>query len=157
MVILKDMTEAEFPEYRRFFIAEYAQDLHESRGYSMSKATEIAISSIDIALSEGVNTPANLLWCIFPDDNENTVLGYLWLVENGTAIWISDFCLLEPWRGRGFGRAALTLLENRIAQKGITEIGLRVAVNNPGAKALYEKSGFQITGFNMIKMVAPKI
>lgn len=149
------MTEAEFPEYRALFIVEYAQDLHESRGYSMEKATEIATSSIDIALSEGVNTPANLLWCISKSD-EFTVLGYLWLVEKGSAVWVSDFCLLEQWRGRGFGRAALTMLEERLAQKGVSEIGLRVAVNNPGAKALYEKSGFQITGFNMIKMVEPK-
>lgn len=157
MVILRDMTDAQFPDYRTLFISEYAQDLHESRGYSMEKATEIATSSIDIALSAGVNTVANLLWCISPDEDVNTVIGYLWLVENGNAVWVSDFCLLEQWRGRGFGRASLAMMETRIAHKGIGEIGLRVAVNNPGAKALYEKSGFRITGFNMNKTITPKI
>ncbi|MDC9623934.1 hypothetical protein PSI22_20415, partial [Xenorhabdus sp. XENO-7] len=44
--------------------------------------------------------------------------------------------------------------ESNLMSMGITEVGLRVAPNNPIAKALYEKSGFHITGFNMSKTLS---
>ncbi|MCT4717011.1 GNAT family N-acetyltransferase [Enterobacteriaceae bacterium H18W14] len=153
MVILREMTDAEFPSYRALFIAEYALDLQHSRGYPVQKATDIATHAIDVSLTEGVNTAANSLWCILPEDDENTVIGYFWLVRNTDACWVCDFCLLPAWRGRGFGRVSLAKMEARIVEQQVSEIGLRVAVNNPAAKALYEKSGFQITGFNMIKTI----
>jgi len=153
MVTLRAMTGAEFPSYRRLFIAEYARDLQDSRGYSAQKATDIATHAIDVSLTEGPDTAANSLWCILPKDDESTVIGYFWLVRNSDACWVSDFCLLPAWRGRGLGRASLAQMEARLVEQQISEIGLRVAVNNPAAKALYEKSGFQVTGFNMIKSI----
>ncbi len=153
MVTLREMTDAEYPAYRTLFIAEYAQDLQDSRGYSAQKATDIATHAIDVSLTEGPNTAANNLWCILPENDSDTIVGYFWLVRKADACWVSDFCLLPAWRGRGYGRASLAQMEARIAEQQVSEIGLRVAVNNPTAKALYEKSGFQITGFNMIKRI----
>ncbi|HAP81430.1 MAG TPA: GNAT family N-acetyltransferase, partial [Enterobacteriaceae bacterium] len=63
--------------------------------------------------------------------------------------WIYDFCLLAAWRGKGLGREAMRQLKQTLGEMGMQEIGLRVASNNPGAKALYEKSGFSVTGYNM--------
>ncbi|MEQ9947553.1 GNAT family N-acetyltransferase [Pectobacterium aroidearum] len=151
MVKLMDMAEGDYPEYRQFFILEYAQDLQDSRGYDEEKARAIATQSIDIALSQGVHTATNKLWCIHSADNEGVIIGYLWVILNENAAWVSDFCLLPAWRGRGFGKASLAALDAALVALGIGEIGLRVAVNNPIARALYEKSGFQITGFNMHK------
>ncbi|MDX6914912.1 GNAT family N-acetyltransferase [Pectobacterium carotovorum] len=151
MVNLTDMAEGDYPEYRQFFILEYAQDLQDSRGYDAEKARAIATQSIDIALPQGVHTAANKLWCIYSADNEDVIIGYLWVVLNENAAWVSDFCLLSGWRGRGFGKASLAALDAALAALGMGEIGLRVAVNNSVARALYEKSGFQITGFNMHK------
>ncbi|WP_435930295.1 GNAT family N-acetyltransferase [Dryocola sp. BD613] len=153
MIVLREMTGAEFPAYRTIFIAEYARDLHDSRGYPVQKARDIATHAIDISLTEGPDTEANNLWCILSADEENVIVGYFWLARNRDAVWISDFYLYPEWRGRGLGRAALAQMEARVALQ-VSEIGLRVAVNNPAAKALYEKCGFQITGFNMIKTIS---
>ncbi|PKX81666.1 acetyltransferase [Pectobacterium peruviense] len=150
MVNLTDMTESDYPDYRQFFILEYAQDLQESRGYDAEKARAIATQSIDVALPQSTLTPANKLWCIHSLDNED-VIGYLWVILNGNSAWISDFCLLPAWRGRGFGKASLAAMDVVVAALGINEVGLRVATGNSVAKALYEKQGFQITGFNMHK------
>lgn len=155
MVNLMDMAEGDYPEYRQFFILEYAQDLQESRGYDSEKARAIAMQSIDIALPQSVHTAANKLWCIHSAENENAVIGYLWVILKENAAWVSDFCLLPAWRGRGFGKAALAAMDAALVALGIGEIGLRVAVHNPVARALYEKSGFQITGFNMHKNLEP--
>ncbi|MEQ9865435.1 GNAT family N-acetyltransferase [Pectobacterium aroidearum] len=155
MVNLTDMAEGDYPEYRQFFILEYAQDLQESRGYDTEKARAIATQSIDIALPQSVHTAANKLWCIHSAENEDVVIGYLWVILKKNAAWVSDFCLLPAWRGRGFGKAALAAMDAALVALGIGDIGLRVAVHNPVARALYEKSGFQITGFNMHKNLEP--
>ncbi|BES84960.1 GNAT family N-acetyltransferase [Pectobacterium araliae] len=146
-----DMAEGDYPGYRQFFILEYAQDLQESRGYDAEKARAIATQSIDIALPQGSHTPANKLWSIQSSHDDGVIIGYLWVVLNGNSAWVSDFYLLPAWRGRGFGKASLAALDVAVAAVGIREIGLRVATHNPVAKALYEKQGFQITGFNMHK------
>ncbi|UUE34391.1 GNAT family N-acetyltransferase [Pectobacterium aroidearum] len=155
MVNLMDMAEGDYPEYRQFFILEYTQDLQASRGYDAEKARAIAAQSIDIALPQSVHTAANKLWCIHSAENEDAVIGYLWVILKENAAWVSDFCLLPAWRGRGFGKAALAAMDAALVALGIGEIGLRVAVHNPVARALYEKSGFQITGFNMHKNLEP--
>ncbi|ACX88143.1 GNAT family N-acetyltransferase [Pectobacterium parmentieri] len=151
MVNLTDMNESDYPDYRQFFILEYAQDLQASRGYDAEKARAIATQSIDIALPQGSHTPANKLWSIQSLNNEGVIIGYLWVVLNGNSAWVSDFSLLPAWRGRGFGKASLAAMDVAVAALGIREVGLRVATHNPVAKALYEKQGFQITGFNMHK------
>lgn len=138
MVNLTDMTELDYPNYRQFFILEYAQDLQASRGYDAEKARAIATQSIDIALPQGTHTPANKLWSIQSLNNEGVTIGYLWVVLNGNSAWVSDFCLLPAWRGRGFGKASLAAMDAAIAALGICEVGLRVATHNPVAKALYQ-------------------
>ncbi|WED68780.2 GNAT family N-acetyltransferase [Pectobacterium colocasium] len=152
MVNLKKMSAGEFAAYRQCFILEYAQDLQDSRGYDAEKARAIATQSIDIALPQGPDTAKNTLWCIHTDNTE-LVIGYLWVVFNQQSAWVSDFFLLPAWRGLGLGKASLLEMEAAVAAVGINEIGLRVAVNNQSAKALYEKIGFQTTGFNMNKIL----
>ncbi len=154
MVKLSDMRDVEFPAYRRLFIDEYAQDLAATRGYGAEDARARATESIDGSLSAGVRTAANRLWCIVPAGEEQPVIGYLWIVVKDQAAWVADFCLLPEWRGRGFGRAALGEMDRLLAAMGINEVGLRVAAGNGPAKALYEKCGFHITGFNMSRSLA---
>lgn len=129
--------------------------IYRNPGYDAEKARAIATQSIDIALPQSVHTAANKLWCIHSAENEDAVIGYLWVILKENAAWVSDFCLLPAWRGRGFGKAALAAMDAALVALGIGEIGLRVAVHNPVARALYEKSGFQITGFNMHKNLEP--
>ena len=148
-MILRPMTADEFPAYREIFIKEYADDIASSRGCSNDDAVARATSSIDLTLEQGVNTPQNRLLCI-ASPAEDT-LGYLWLVVSGQTVWISDFYIYPQWRDQGLGAEALELLGNVLMVEGITEIGLRVAIQNGAAKHLYEKAGFAVTGFNMSK------
>ena len=42
-------------------------------------------------------------------------------------------------------------LEEQLSQAGVDHIKLRVAFDNKRAYHLYEKLGFNITGYNMVK------
>lgn len=153
MISLRDMNAAEFTQYRLIFIDEYAADLQSTRGYDRQKAVDKAIESIDLVLPHGVDTPANRLWCILHADDPEAVIGYLWLWLTPPSSWISDFYILPEWRNQGFGGAALNEMKRLLKGAGINEVGLRVAPENASAKALYEKNGFRVTGFNMSQNV----
>lgn len=142
------MTQGDFPAYRTFFIEEYALDLASTRHIALNDARRDAAQSIDNFLPNGPDTEGYRLWCITPAGAPE-IIGYLWVGLNGHTAWIYDFCLFTQWRGQGFGREAMTQLKQTLSAMGFHEIGLRVASNNPGAKALYEKSGFAVTGYNM--------
>ncbi|WP_413735625.1 GNAT family N-acetyltransferase [Sodalis sp. RH21] len=155
MLNLREMTAGEYDGYRRFFIEEYARDLSGNHGYGIEKGRVNATRSINGYLPQGVDTPGHQLYCIelAGDGRAAAVIGYLWVGWQGNTAFISDFCILDAWRRRGYGKAALALLDSRLSARGITELGLRVAADNPGARALYDRSGFRVTGVNMAKRI----
>ncbi|WP_429152870.1 GNAT family N-acetyltransferase [Aeromonas hydrophila] len=57
----------------------------------------------------------------------------------------------RPTAAGGIGKAAMALLEAELRSRGIRQITLRVAHDNPRALALYQEAGFAITGYNMAK------
>ena len=81
-------------------------------------------------------------------------IGYLWykLLDDGESVFILDFMVFEDYRGQGYGKATLIALEEKLSQSGVTQIKLRVAADNYRAKGLYERLGFNVTGYNMIKI-----
>ncbi|HEY0210508.1 GNAT family N-acetyltransferase [Acerihabitans sp.] len=156
MIKLRNMTAGEFIDYRRLFIGEYARDLSANHGYGIEQGRINAIASIDGYLPRGMATPDNQLLCIEAGDavdspDEPPVAGYLWIGCKNKTAYILDFFILPAWRRRGLGRDALAQLDRQLRAQGVTELGLRVAADNPGARALYDECGFRVTGVNMVK------
>jgi ribosomal protein S18 acetylase RimI-like enzyme len=175
MIRLSTMTDVQYPDYRAWFIEEYARDLCASHGYDLAQGRINATVSIDGYLPQGVASPDNVLYCIEAEDANATggesyapgrlakpgdagddrqswlVVGYLWVGYKTNSGFIYDFGILPPWQRRGYGRAALALLDEVLRARGVSELGLRVAADNPHAKALYDKCGFLVTGINMVK------
>ena len=56
---------------------------------------------------------------------------------------IGRMAVLEPWRGRGVGRAMLTLLLELARQAGFAEAVLHAQTH---AISFYEKQGFMVSG-----------
>ena len=67
------------------------------------------------------------------------------------AAFIYDFSADETLRGRGYGKAALLGLEQKVKALGITSVSLHVFGHNRAAWALYEKTGYEVTNVNMTK------
>lgn len=65
--------------------------------------------------------------------------------------FIYDFLIHEEFHRRGFGKQALLALEAKVKELGIAKIALHVFAHNRAARALYEKTGIEITGIYMTK------
>lgn len=154
MLTLRPMQPTEFSKYRDYFIVDYAQEIAANFGYSIEKSSAIAAKELADDLPQNVTTPDNFLLCI-EESNKGTI-GYLWYkqIDAGTSVFILDFVILEAFRGLGYGKATLTALEEQLAPSGVEQIKLRVAYDNIRAFGLYQKLGFSITGYNMIKILA---
>jgi len=156
MIALRKMKVGEFSTYAAYFVAEYAKEITQNYGYSIEKTLAIAEQDIKDELPEGVATPNNYLLCIeLYQGIKSELIGYLWygLRDEGKTAFILDFYLLEQFQGQGHGKASLMALEQELAHSRIEQIKLRVAYHNKPALGLYEKTGFNITGYNMVKML----
>jgi ribosomal protein S18 acetylase RimI-like enzyme len=152
MITFRAMQPEEFPEYRDYFIVDYAHEIAANYGYPLEKSQAIALKELNDDLPQTVSTPDNILLCIEKEGAET--IGYLWykLLDEGESVFILDFVLFEDFRGLGYGQTALLALEDQLFQSGVEQIKLRVAFNNRRALSLYEKVGFNITGYNMVKI-----
>jgi ribosomal protein S18 acetylase RimI-like enzyme len=56
--------------------------------------------------------------------------------------YISDICVLAPYRGRRIAAALLEHLENHLARAGVTRIRIGSLAANKPARACYERAGF---------------
>jgi ribosomal protein S18 acetylase RimI-like enzyme len=147
---LRTMQAEEFSGYREYFIHDYAQEIAANFGHGLEKSRAIALQELNDDLPQDVSTPEHYLLCI---EKKNNLIGYLWykLLEHGESVFILDFVVFEQFRSKGYGTAALRTLEEHLAKSDVKQIKLRVAYHNKRALALYEKIGFNITGYNMAK------
>ena len=79
-----------------------------------------------------------------PDDPVRYILltiGYS-LEYLGRDAFIDEFFLLPPYRGRGWGRAALNFVEDAARAAGVRAIHLEVVRANNTAKEVYLRSGY---------------
>jgi ribosomal protein S18 acetylase RimI-like enzyme len=113
----------------------YAFDGH---GFDADKA-RVALSALLRDASLG------LAWLILDGD---TPAGYIVLCFGYSLEWlgrdafVDEFYLREEYRGRGWGRAAMTFLEDAARDAGVRALHLEVVRENVDALKLYSKIGF---------------
>ena len=83
------------------------------------------------------------------------IVGSLWYRADfiDKSAFIYDFYLRPAFRGKGLGSQAMQSLESNLRAAGIRQIKLRVAAENEHARKVYEANGYQITGYNMNKLL----
>lgn len=59
---------------------------------------------------------------------------------------IEDFTVVAELRSQGIGRLMLEVAEDMARQRCLRRIGVGVTLDNPRAKALYERQGFRDSG-----------
>ena len=86
-----------------------------------------------------------LAWLILDRD---TAVGYFVLCFGYSLEWlgrdafVDEFYLREEYRGRGWGRATMTFLENAAQEAGVRALHLEVVRENGAALSLYRTMGF---------------
>lgn len=156
MVVLHPMSETEFAGFLAYFIPDYAAEIAANYHLFQDAALAQAKREIATSLPDGVKTQGQSLKSIVHTDNGSEVqIGYLWYRANGEdqSAFIYDFYLLPAFRGKGLGSRAMQSLEALLAGEGIRQIKLRVAAENAHAKKVYEANGYQVTGYNMNKLL----
>lgn len=156
MIRLRPMSAAEFADFVAYFIPDYATEIAANYRLSQDEATEQARREIEISLPEAQKTPGHSLTTITLVDNGMTrIVGSLWYRADfiDKSAFIYDFYLCPAFRGKGLGSQAMQSLESNLRAAGIRQIKLRVAAENEHARKVYEANGYQITGYNMNKLL----
>ena len=85
----------------------------------------------------------------------NTVIFYsVW--AHGKVLFLDDFFIREPYRGKGYGRAALAELEKIIQGWGLLRVQLLAEDTNPKAVRFYQRVGYGRQGINLFCKYLPK-
>jgi GNAT superfamily N-acetyltransferase len=128
-------TEADADQLLAFMRDYYAFD---GRGFDRSGART--------ALIHLLREPAfGLVWLIC---DGKAAVGYAALCFGysleylGRYAYLDEFFLLPTHRGRGWGRRALTFVEDEARKRGVRSIHLEVVRTNTGAGELYRKAGY---------------
>lgn len=150
------MTEQRYASFHEEAINDYAKENVDSGRWPAEGALERSRQDHEALLPQGLATPDQHLFTIH-DDADGVEVGVLWMAVNerpgGRSGYVYDVAIDPEHRRRGHARAAFIALDDVARDLGLSDIGLHVFANNPGAQALYRSLGFEITGLNMQKRV----
>ena len=82
-------------------------------------------------------------------------MGLIWMRANidrpTNDGFILELYVEEKYRGKGYGKQAMQLIEEKARELGLKSIGLHVFGSNKIARNLYEAVGYEVTSVNMSK------
>jgi ribosomal protein S18 acetylase RimI-like enzyme len=151
-----ELEEGPYRDYRKDLVRHYAADKVRAGAWSQTEAEGRAARDVDGLLPEGPATQGHLLYSV-REDSTDAEVGIVWfaLWESGVdrSVWIYDIIIHEDFRRRGYASRTLELVEERARDLGAKSVELHVFGHNRGARALYEKLGYNITSITMAKPV----
>ena len=152
MPTLLPMTQPEYDLYLTHLIPDYAADNVRAGYWDESEALEKSRQQIESLLPKGLQTQDHYIFTLV--DGEQTV-GMIWLkaqldraVKSG---FIFDVMVDEKFRGKGYGKQLMLLIEEKVRELDLKSIGLHVFAYNQVARNLYESLGYEVSSLNMIK------
>jgi ribosomal protein S18 acetylase RimI-like enzyme len=126
---------------------EYAQELVRDYRMPADTARAQAVAEID------GDRPAG--HCVFVLEADGQAVGHLWLVERRDraepTLVVYDIDVDEPYRGLGYGKAAMAAAEEEARRRGLARIALHVGARNDAARNLYRSLGFEENAIAMSK------
>jgi ribosomal protein S18 acetylase RimI-like enzyme len=150
---LRPLRDDQLPDFIEAGRAEYIHGLvahaHMSEAFARDKAEhDLAAYADSTAIPEG----HSLYWIERGGDR----VGRLWFAERpsariGRLAWLYELEIDEPFRGQGYGRSAMDLLEEEVGRRGIGEIALNVWGGNETARSLYRSQGYLERAVEMAK------
>ena len=150
---LRRPTADEFAAWSVIALEEYIDEIAASGGMSRAAAEAKARREDAEVLPDGLDTPRQLIFRIEADGQP---VGWLWLaldkpVPEAGVGFIYDISVDQPFRGRGYGRAAMRLAEEEAQRHGLRALALNVFGHNTVARALYASLGYRETSVQMRK------
>ncbi|GAA2579363.1 GNAT family N-acetyltransferase [Microbacterium binotii] len=155
-VTFRRFSDDEFPAWIAVQHRAYAEERVRA-GDDRATAERIAVESYTELFPGGLPAAGHDVLHV---DAAGRAVGVMWLGPhprgNEGVWWVWDVEIDEPYRGRGYGRAAMLLAERYVAERGARELALNVFGFNERARRLYESLGFGVTAVQMSKPVQPE-
>jgi GNAT superfamily N-acetyltransferase len=151
-VSLRPMRDDEFERWLPEQRAGYAASMVAHAGISAEAARRKADADTEQLFPGGRPAPDQWVYVVEADGES---VGGLWVAERdievGRILWIYDVDIDEPYRGRGYGRAAMLFAEEEARRRGLGGIALNVFGGNDVARRLYRSLGYAETAIFMTK------
>jgi ribosomal protein S18 acetylase RimI-like enzyme len=146
------MTEEEFTNFFEMNLESYARAIAKNFKRPVDEVKVESKEQVNSLLKDGVKTKGHFLFTVL-DKKHSSVVGNVWVSvdEKKKRAFLYDIDLYERFRGKGYGRASLELLEEILRSKGIKRLELHVFADNPTAIGLYKKLGYETASYNMRK------
>lgn len=155
MVKFVAMDEDDFQAWKTMAVADYFADRVRA-GNDTPDSPDRSRIEFESLLPYGRLTPNNHIYSIVDENDDNHKVGIMWYAVEGhnfpsDTVFLYDIWINESKRGKGYGRAALLLLEERARELGKKRIALHVFAHNERARRLYEELGYKPTNIMMTK------
>jgi GNAT superfamily N-acetyltransferase len=148
MIDLRPLREDEFAAWDDAHRREYRRGLIEDAALSPEAAAAKVAHDVPAVLPDGLATDGTWIWVIEADGRR---VGTVFLGLRGGGAWLYDITIDEAERGKGYGRAAMTALEEEARRLGHDTIGLNVWGGNEVARGLYRSLGWAEESVHMRK------
>jgi GNAT superfamily N-acetyltransferase len=154
MVRLEPMSEGELAELRRQTVADFIAGKCAAGYLDAAGARALAEQTFDGLLPDGLATAGQQLLAVLDAETGDRV-GLLWfgLTDRGAGplAYIFGGLIREPYRRRGYARAALQALERAAAAAGARQLALQLFGGNAAARALFEQAGYRVSDVMLAK------
>ena len=138
---LRRMTDSEFDDFLAGNGEEYAGELV-AAGMTEEAAARQSREQMAQLLPEGADSPGMHFFTAWVGE---APVGSLWLCTLDTMAFVYDVVVREDQRRKGYGAAIMNAAALWIRAEGHPVLGLNVFAHNPGARALYDRLGYQVT------------
>lgn len=149
------MSDSEYNSWELRSKESYAADKMKANDFTKEEANKVATDDFARLLPLGQKSEDNFLFSA-KDDSVNLV-GFVWFGVRGAAdnkrAFIYDIIVEEQYRGKGYGRQIMLLLEQEVKKQGLGRVGLHVFGFNKVAISLYQSLGYTTTDLVMEKKV----
>jgi ribosomal protein S18 acetylase RimI-like enzyme len=130
----------------------YAKDIARAFHRPVHEFRTEARKQVKQLLKDGMATRGHHFLNII-EKKTGATIGHIWFSVNkrkGRA-FLYDILVNGTYRGKGFGREAMQLLEGKLKDMGVSQLGLHVFAHNQVALNLYKSQGYYMASYNMQK------
>lgn len=142
---IRKMTHDEFEIFYQWSAEQNVKEMMDEFHLSQEEAAKKTAAELARMLPDGLHTENNHLFTIVADGES---AGFIWTLheefEGRKQSFVCDFAIWESKRRKGYGAAALHLVEKHAADAGCQESVLFVSDDHEAANALYKKCGYHV-------------
>ncbi len=141
VVVLEPMDDATYAAWEAVEVESYAAE-REQAGESPERARQVSEEQHAELLPDGLATADHHF---FVGQVEGETVGSLWVGTQRPMAFVYDVVVDEAHRRKGYGAGLMRAGALWAQERGAHAIGLNVFGHNDGARALYDRLGYQVT------------